>query len=258
MTRSLSPEAVLLDFGGVLVDVVHRPGTLGEVAQDVHRLLERARAGSIGIGRVERDLRAGWSAYGAWKSAEGRRARPREITHREMWEELVAADWPARARDVVVEHASELCRRIDTATKERPAKPDALETLRGLAARGIRAGLVSNALCGAGSREIVRVHGFEPYLAVQIYSDEVGMRKPNPEIFALAGRTLGVDLARCWYVGDQIDRDILGGRRAGIGRVFLLPSTDTGTGNDAVADPDIVIRRPSEVLELLPARVEVR
>lgn len=258
MTSALQPEAVLLDFGGVLVDVVHRPGMLGEVAQDVYRLLERAHAASIGIGRVERDVRAGWEAYEAWKAAEGRRARPREIAYREMWEDLVAADWPARAREVVVEHAFELCLRIDTATKGRPAKADALETLRGLATQGIRAGLVSNALCGAGSRELVREHGFDPYLAAQIYSDEVGMRKPNPEIFALAARALGVDLARCWYVGDQIDRDILGGRRAGVGRVFLLPSRDTGAGNDAVAHPDGVIQRPSDLLTLLPERAAAR
>lgn len=45
---------------------------------------------------------------------------------------------------------------------------------------------MSNALCGAGSRALVRQHGFEPYLPVQIYSEEAGIRKPNPEIFARA------------------------------------------------------------------------
>ncbi len=252
-----APKAVLLDFGGVLVDVVLRPWGAREVAEKVHQLLRRGGA-AIGIDRVERDVRAGWKAYGDWKAAEGRRPHPREMGHRELWEELVAADWPDRARAIVSEHASRLCERLDVATKDRPPKPDSLETLRGLTERGIACGIVSNALASAGSRRLVREHGFEPYLTAQVYSDEAGIRKPNPDIFRMAARRIGVDLSECWYVGDQIDRDVLGGRRAHVGRVLLLPSRSTGTGNDAVADPDVVIQRPSEVFDLLPARAEVR
>ena len=93
--RNGAPDAILLDFGGVLVDIVHRPGALREIALEVHALLRREHANSLDAGRVERDVRAGWDAYDRWKSAEGRRARPREMTHREFWEELVGADWPA-------------------------------------------------------------------------------------------------------------------------------------------------------------------
>lgn len=252
------PAAVLLDLGGVLVDVAQRPAALMEVAADVDVLLRRERAPALGLDRVERDVRAGWKAYQEWKGAEGRRRSPREIAHREMWEELVAADWPARARDVVARHASDLCLLLDNATKDRRAKPDALATLRSLAEQAIRAAVVSNALCGASSRAVVRAEGLEPYLGAQVYSDEAHVRKPNPEIFALAARALDVDLARCWYVGDQLDRDILGGRRAGVGRVILLPSRVTGTGNDAVVEPDAVIQRPADLLPMLRACAAAR
>jgi HAD superfamily hydrolase (TIGR01662 family) len=252
VSRNGVPAAMLFDFGGVLVDVVHRSGALREVAVDVHALLRRERANSIDTARVERDMRAGWDAYDKWKSAEGRRARPREIAHREFWEELVAADWPPKARLAVGDHATELCKRLDVATKDRPAKPDALGTLQELAERRIPVAIVSNALCGAASRELVRAHGFERFIGAQIYSDETGVRKPNPQIFERAARDLGVDLSRCWYVGDTIDRDVLGGRRAGVAKVILLPSSRTGRGNDAIAEPDAVIGRPSDVLALLP------
>lgn len=250
-SNGVAPKAILLDFGGVLVDIAPRRGGTREVAEEVHRLVQRAGV-PLGLDRVERDVRAGWKAYGDWRSAEGRRARPREMTHRELWEELVAADWPERARAVVADNASDLCERLDVATKDRPPKPDALETLRAIADRGIACAIVSNALAGSGSRRLVRGYGFEPYLAAQVYSNEAGIRKPNPEIFRLAARALGVELAECWYVGDQIDRDVLGGRRAGIGRVLLLPSRSTGTGNDAVVEPDAVIKRPGQLLDLLP------
>jgi HAD superfamily hydrolase (TIGR01549 family) len=256
--RNGAPDAILLDFGGVLVDIVHRPGALREVASEVAALVKREHANSVDEARVERDLRAGWDAYDKWKSAEGRRARPRELTHREFWEELVASDWPARPRAVVAAHATELCKRLDVATKDRPAKADSLETLRTLAERGVKTAIVSNALCGDGSRELVRAYGFDRYLGAQVYSDEAGVRKPNPEIFESAARLLGVDLARSWYVGDTIDRDVLGGRRAGVAKVILMPSTHTGRGIDAIADPDAVVRRPSELLALLSATAAPR
>lgn len=246
------PKAVLVDFGGVLVDAEHRPWGLREVAEDVHELLRHAGV-PLGLDRVERDVRAGWTAYGSWKGPEGRRAHPREIGHREFWEELVAADWPPRSRDAVGRDADRLCERVDVATKERPPKPDSLDLLRTLAERRIPCAIVSNALSGAASRRLVQAYGFEPYLAAQIYSDEAGVRKPNPEIFRLAAREIGVELSACWYVGDQIDRDVLGARRAGVARVILLPSRSTGTGNDAIAEADVVIKRPSELLDLLPA-----
>ena len=245
------PQGVLLDFGGVLVDVIHRPGGLREVASDVAGLLSRSHVNSLRRDRIERDVRAGWKAYRDWKSGDGRRAFPREIGHREFWADFVAADWPTKARSVVEEHAYALCERIDVATKDRPAKPDALETLKVLAARRIALAVVSNALCGSGSRALVRSYGFEPLLAAQVYSDEIGLRKPNPRIFAAAASAIGVDLAACWYVGDQIDRDVLGGRRAGVGLVILLPSRETGTGNDAVVEADAVIDSPKGLLSLL-------
>lgn len=251
------PKAVLFDFGGVLVDVVLCPWGTSDVAKDVHELLHH-RGVSLGLDRVERDVRAGWKAYGDWKAAEGRRAHPREMRHREFWEELVAADWPVRARAIVAEHAGPLCERIDLATKDRPAKPDALATLRALCARGIYCAIVSNALAGSGSRALVQRYGFEPYLSAQVYSDEVGIRKPNPDIFHTAASQIGVGLAASWYVGDQIDRDVLGGRRAAVGRVLLLPSVSTGTGPDAVAEPDAVIQSPSEILQLIAEQVPAR
>lgn len=251
MTSALQPEAVLLDFGGVLVDVVHRPLGLAEVTREVHELLRQSRANSLAADRIERDVRAGWQAYDDWKRAQNRRAEPREIAHREFWEEFVCADWPAPAREVVAAHATRLCERIDVATKDRPRREGALELLAGLRELRLRTAVVSNALAGSASRALVRDHGFAELLDAQVYSDEVAMRKPNPGIFRRAAELLGVELQRCWYVGDTLDRDVLGGRRAGVGCVLLLPSRETDRGIDVVAHADQVIERPTDILRLL-------
>ena len=245
------PAAVLLDFGGVLVQGWPRESAYQEVAAEIDALLTRACGESPGLGQVEADLRAAMRAWRDWKNAQSRRARPREINHREFWEDFVAADWPLAARSVVVAHASDLCQRVDLAMQERTPTDGALELLQRLAALGIRTGCVSNALAGSGSRILMRQYGFEAHLGVQIYSDEVGVRKPNPEIFELATTALNVSPAECWYVGDKRDRDVLGARRAGIARVILMPSGDSDQGPLVTADPDHVIQSPLQLLDLL-------
>lgn len=247
------PRAVLLDFGGVLVESIHRPLGLVEVATALDDLLRRNGANSLRRSRIVRDLRAGWRAYDDWKRAQSRRAAPREIAHREFWEDFVAADWPGPARAVVAAHASMLCERIDVATKDRAPREGALALLHELRRLALRTSLVSNALAGAGSRALVERYGMAPFLDAQVYSDEVGVRKPNPEIFRRAAERIDVALGDCWYVGDMLDRDVLGARRAGVGCVILLPSRATDRGPDVVARPDHVIRRLAELVPLIEA-----
>ena len=111
-----APRAILLDFGGVLVDVIHRERGVAEVAAEVHTLLQTAGGSLLESARIETDVRAGWQAYGYWKKVQARRPFTSEIRHREFWEELVAGDWPAAAREVVGRHASRLCERLDLAS----------------------------------------------------------------------------------------------------------------------------------------------
>src|SRR5439155_9301369 len=107
MSGAIAIAAMLLDFGGVLVDVVPRPGGIAETAAYVHALLEEEGMRDVPLERVAIDLAAGWRAYGDWKNAQSRRARPREIDHREFWQDLVGAGWPAAARDAVGGRAAE-------------------------------------------------------------------------------------------------------------------------------------------------------
>lgn len=58
-----------------------------------------------------------------------------------------------------------------------------LETAR---ATGIPVAVVSNALSGAVHREYAERTGLGKQLAVQVNSDEAGIRKPNPELILIA------------------------------------------------------------------------
>ena len=54
-----------------------------------------------------------------------------------------------------------------------------------------------------------------------IISGEVGLRKPNPEIFKKSAKELDLSLAEILYVGDQLENDALGAFNAGMYGVLI-------------------------------------
>ncbi|WP_328546269.1 HAD-IA family hydrolase [Streptomyces platensis] len=94
--------------------------------------------------------------------------------------------------------------------------PDAAEVLAELHRRGTRTGLVSN--IGWDLRPVLRGHGLDRYLDPCVLSYEHGIQKPDPQLFALACRELGLDPSGVLMVGD--DRRADGGATA-LGCSFL-------------------------------------
>lgn len=78
--------------------------------------------------------------------------------------------------------------------------PDAVSTLVGLKDRGFSLGLVSNCTCQA--RDVIRAHGLGPYLDVMALSFELGVAKPQAEIFLAACNQLQVPAKACVFVAD--------------------------------------------------------
>jgi len=60
----------------------------------------------------------------------------------------------------------------------------------GLRDRGLRTAILSNS--GPGAREAERHYGFESITDDIVYSHEVGLKKPDPAVFALTASRLGV------------------------------------------------------------------
>jgi putative hydrolase of the HAD superfamily len=125
----------------------------------------------------------------------------------------------------------------------------AARTLGVLAESGIAIGLVSNTLRtpGAVLRTILKRQGVLDRLAVTVFSDECGLRKPDPAIFDIALEGLGVDRKEAVHVGDDPILDIEGARAAGL-RVIQL---DAGRGWASRYAPDAVIERLQELPAVL-------
>ena len=102
---------------------------------------------------------------------------------------------------------------------------DARAVVGELVERGIRVGLVSNV--GFDIRPILRHHGFAELAARCTLSVDVGVTKPDPQIFQTALRALGGEPGSTLMVGDHESAD---GGAAAVGmRTLILPLTAPGT-----------------------------
>lgn len=98
----------------------------------------------------------------------------------------------------------------------------AVELLVGLRRHGVRVGLLSN--IGLDPRGRLAELGLLEHLDDVVLSVEVGLVKPDPRIFTLAARRLGVGTADCVMLGDSASTDG-GAPSAGIATV-LVPVRD--------------------------------
>ena len=72
--------------------------------------------------------------------------------------------------------------------------------------------------------------GLEPYFETLTVSEEVGVKKPNPEIFQYAMRKAHATAEESLMIGDEMAVDIDGARAAGMDTVLFNPSGETIEG----------------------------
>ena len=108
-------------------------------------------------------------------------------------------------------------------TKFRELKPfdDVLPLLEALRKAGLVVGIVTHGWTIKQAEKIVRL-GVVPYLSPRavFISDQLGIAKPNPKIYALALRDLGLAPADAMYVGDSPSHDITPPKSLGMKAVW--------------------------------------
>ncbi len=67
----------------------------------------------------------------------------------------------------------------------------------------------------------IRMTGLDRYLAGWVISEEVGVRKPDPEIFEIAAERARMRLSGAWMVGDSPEADIYGASTLGLRSVWI-------------------------------------
>jgi len=115
--------------------------------------------------------------------------------------------------------------------------PGARAALEALAARGYAMVLVSNTMRTPGVvlRTLLQRYGLLEFFAHTTFSDEVGVRKPAPEIFALSLRAVGGDAATAVHVGDDAVLDVEGARAAGMRAIHLQAAPGPSAADAVIA-----------------------
>ena len=251
-----APAALLLDFGGVVVSSASRRAWAQELAEVVVARAEPLGA-RLDLESVAVSLRAGRTALSMWKNAASRRLAPRELSPTEIVDDFLLADLPDPVRRGLALDAGELLATMATTVSEHHPRPGVDELLAECATRRIPLGIVSNAHSGRAHRAILADLGLDRFFGVQVYSDEVGIRKPHPGMIRLAAEGLGVAPHETWYVGDTLDRDVVAGRRAGAGAVVITRDRRTDAPPFPVAEtPDLVLETPEGLIAPLRAALD--
>lgn len=150
-------------------------------------------------------------------------------------------------------------------SSERRLLPDAVMTIKALAERGYRLGIISNTTSSVEVPRLLAENGLTDLFSVVILSCVHGRRKPHPALFLDASRALGIPPERCAYIGDKTARDLIGARQAGYGEVGLIntlgyslddfdPDSEPARGAVSEMEPDFRIGRLSELLDRYPQR----
>jgi putative hydrolase of the HAD superfamily len=138
--------------------------------------------------------------------------------------------------------------------------PNALSVLGALASQGLRLGMFSNATDDPFIQNLVDRFGFRPWLNPALSSAGTGIRKPDPVAFAPILAAWGLGAGSVAMVGDTLEADILGARRAGMCSVWIPSREDArqgGHASDTVVQADRVEPDASiQSLEELPGRLE--
>lgn len=167
-----------------------------------------------------------------------------------LWTRWLAYDFPV---EQVKAHAAEMTWAYRKTKGERVVTDGGAETIRELYRRGYTLAIVSDLV---GTQEVddwLDRDGLRPYFKSVQQSSVCLIRKPHPAIYYYALAETGADPARTCYVGDNLNRDIVGAKAAGLGMTVGVqypekkPQTVTPENK-----PDVLIHHFSELLDLFP------
>jgi len=134
--------------------------------------------------------------------------------------------------------------------------PDALEVFKRLKARGMKIGLILNTgrTPGFALKRFLEINDVIEYFDVMLFSDEIGIRKPDIKIFHLVAERLNTKPREIIHVGDNLVSDIRGAKNAGFKAIHF--STDFGRDRIAESNPDSLVTFSRRLGDLKEEEIE--
>ncbi len=133
----------------------------------------------------------------------------------------------------LVREMDEIVREIET--MEIRIAPDFAEGVHNtlhLLAQEYKLGIISDTIHtqGRGLRHLLQQQGIAHYFSYLVFSDEIGMSKPSPQLFYQAAVGLGMPPAEIVHIGDREHNDIDGPLAVGMRAILFTGIVDRSGG----------------------------
>ena len=237
-------EAIFVDVGNTLRVVIKDQEFISQAKRDLMTLVGAQQSPD----QFFRDMDTRWDAY---------RKRSKEdlvdVPEKELWTKWLLPDYPTER---IASLSGELTRLWRERGGRRIPRPDVLATIPELHKRGYVLGIIANTITEREIPDWIESDGLTDCFQAIVLSSQVGIRKPNPEIFREAARRVRADPSKCAYVGDNPAYDVLGARGAGFGLTILMmdPASLAKHPLTHEIQPDYTIREMRELLDIFPPR----
>ncbi len=110
--------------------------------------------------------------------------------------------------------------------------------------RKYKLGIISNFAIPECVDNLLKDHELATLFDVVVVSAIVNKRKPSPEIFKSALKTLGVSASEAVFVGDTLDADVDGSKAVGLKAVYVQRRIEKTDGR---SKPDVTIKSLAEL-----------
>ena len=242
MDQNKRYKAVFFDLGGTLrIALLEEP-----YMKHARRKMAEIAGSPVPYEEFYQMIEERYEPYRKWALGENK-----ESGDEELWCKWLLPDYDqARIKQV----CHELSFQYRQCKGRRVVVDGGVEVIKGLHDRGYRLGIISNLI---GENEVpdwLEEDGLDQYFDSVILSSVCHMRKPCGEIYQLCAKEMGVDLADCVSVADNIKRDIPGAKKAGVGCNIIFSSPEKKHPVEFTEEnrPDAVIQDFREILDLLP------
>lgn len=192
-------------------------------------------------------IASGISAYRKWSIDS-----MIELSTAEIWSNYVFKEFQIDHK-ILSEISEQLSFLYETKYYVREMRTEVPAVLAEIRKMGLRLGCISNTQSTTQVPLTLQKYGISDYFDPVVLSSVYGRRKPDPSIFYQAARLANSPTGACAYIGDKINRDVLGAKKAGF-QLAVQVRHDFDDGEvDGGATPDAVITSLTELLPLLEA-----
>ena len=175
-----------------------------------------------------------------------------EAPVRQLWTRWLAYDFPRERVEAAADAMTWAYRRTKG---ERVVTDGGVETVKALHARGYTLAIVSDLV---GTEEVddwLDRDGLRGLFSTVQQSSICLIRKPHPAIYYYALQECGARAEETCFIGDNLDRDIVGAKAAGLGMTVAVRHPGAKPQQVTQANrPDRTISRLPELLDIFPGQ----